>query len=288
MIAEALAAATHRLQQAQVPDARLDAELILSHLLQADRAQFVLRRKERLSEGQARAYLEAIVRRERREPLQHILGVQEFFGLPIKVDSRVLVPRPETELLVETVLGLDLPMGATVADLGTGSGCIPIALGVHRSDLELHGLDRSAEALALAEENAILHRLSERIALHQGNLASPPGRWKGRLDAVVSNPPYVSESEWEGLQPEVREHDPRIALVSGPTGFEAYAALAPVARELLKPGGWLVTELGFGQAEGVRELVELAGLELVEIKPDLHQIPRVLVARKKRSIPTSF
>jgi release factor glutamine methyltransferase len=208
--------------------------------------------------------------------------VQEFFGLSIKVDRRVLIPRPETELLVEAVLALGLPEGATVTDLGTGSGCIPIALGVHRSDLRLHGLDRSADALALAEENAILHRLSERIHLQQGNLASPPGHWKGCVDAVVSNPPYIAEGEWDGLQPEVREYDPRVALVSGPSGLEAYAALAPVARELLRPGGWLVTELGFGQAEGVRELVELAGLNVLEIKPDFHQIPRVLIARKPR------
>jgi len=286
MIAEILAAATHRLQQAGVPDPRLDAELFLTDLLQVDRAHLVLHRMDLVPPEILTRFESWIERRERREPLQHILGWQEFYGLAIRVDRRVLVPRPETEVLVEAVLELELPRRGRVADLGTGSGCIPVALGMSRDDLRFFALDRSADALEVARENARLHGLEPRIELVRSNLASPPAAWRGTMDAVVSNPPYVPEADWKRLQPEVRDYDPREALIAGPSGLEAFAALVPVAFELLRDGGWLVFEIGFGQLEGVRDLVRLAGLELREVRPDLHQIPRVIVARKPpRAVP---
>jgi len=263
-----------------VPDARHDAELLLAHLLECDRGAMLVRRDEPLEPAVAERYERWITRRATREPLQHILGTQEFHGLEFEVDGRVLIPRPETEALVDAVLELDLRRGARVADLGTGSGCIIVALGVQRPDFELVALDCSAEALQVARRNAERHGLAGRIELVQGDLAHPPASWRATLDALVSNPPYVPEEAWHGLQREVRDHDPRVALVGGAGGLEAYAALAPVAMQLLKHGGWLALELGFGQATEIRTLVDDAGLTAVAVLPDLRGIPRVLVARK--------
>lgn len=280
MVAQALAAATDKLNKAGVTDPRLDAELMLSHLLESDRAALVVRRKEPLTPMLAKRYERLVKRRAKREPLQHIVGSQEFYGLEFEVDKRVLIPRQETEGLVDAVLDLSLPPGARVADLGTGSGCIILAIGAQRGDLELLALERSVDALQVARANASRLGLAERVEFHQGNLPSPPGDWRGTIDCVVCNPPYVSEGEWSKLQPEVREYDPRDALISGPTGLESYAAVAPVAFELLREGGHLVLELGFGQTERVGDLVQMAGLQTLAVRPDLRQIPRVLIARK--------
>jgi release factor glutamine methyltransferase len=247
-------------------------------VLDTDRGGLWIRRPQPLDPPCLERYERSIARRERREPVQHVLGFQEFHGLAIRVDARALVPRPETEGLVDAVLEC-APPGADVADLGTGTGCLAIALAVRRPDLSVRALDRSADALALARENLALHGLSRRIELVRGDLAHPPAAWLGRLDVVVSNPPYVGLEAWRGLAPEVRDYEPREALVPGPTGYEAYAALAPAAAALLRPGGRLVAELGYGQDHRVREIVEGAGFGDVRIRDDLNGIPRVLVAR---------
>jgi release factor glutamine methyltransferase len=217
-----------------------------------------------------------------REPLQHITGVQEFYGLRFEVDGRVLVPRPESEGLVEAALALDLPQGARVADLGTGSGCLPVALAVARPDLLLHALDRSRAALEVARLNADNHGVAGRISFQEGNMASPPKEWSETMDLVLSNPPYVSESEWRGLEPEVRDHDPREALVAGESGLEAYGSLLPAAAMLLRPEGHLLLELGFGQAERVSEMARGHGYRVIRVDPDFQGIPRVLLAAKER------
>jgi release factor glutamine methyltransferase len=217
-------------------------------------------------------------RRAGREPLQHVTGTQEFYGLALKTDRRALIPRPETEGLVEAALACDLPHGARVADLGTGTGCIAVALAVARPHLVVDAVDLSPEALALARENAARHGVASSVRFTQGDFAAPPTTWSGVMHLVVSNPPYVSEPAWETLEPEVRDHDPRAALVAGPTGLEAYAALAPPSFALLRPGGRLVLELGDAQADGVRAIVTGAGFEAVDVRPDLRGIDRVLVA----------
>lgn len=279
-IARALGDGRRRLEQASVPDAGHDAELLLAQLLELDRGAMLVRREERIDPALAERYADWIERRAGREPLQHILGTQEFHGLEFEVDGRVLIPRQETEGLVDAVLDLDLPRGARVADFGTGSGCIIVALGVRRADFELLALDCSADALQVARRNAERHGVAGRIELVRGDLAQPPAAWRGTLDALVSNPPYVPEGDWQGLQREVRDHDPRAALVGGPEGLEAYAALAPVALEWLAPGGWVALELGFGLATKVRALVEGAGFGAIAVLPDLRGIPRVLVGQK--------
>jgi release factor glutamine methyltransferase len=277
-VGDALAVATSKLRRAGVDEARANAELLLAHLLDTDRGGLFIRRRDRLDAAIAVRYSDWVRRRASREPLQHVIGEQEFCGLALKADRRALVPRPETEGLVEAALRLDLPHGARVADLGTGSGCIAIALAVERGDLAIDALDHSSDALELARENAALHGVVQCVFFTQCDLATPPAEWREVMHLVVSNPPYVSEPDWKTLEPEVRDHDPRNALVAGPTGLEAYAALAPTSFGLLRPGGHLVLELGDAQAGDVREVVTRAGFEVIEVRPDLRGIDRVLVA----------
>jgi release factor glutamine methyltransferase len=267
------------LDAAGVANARLEAEFLLAHLLDTDRGGLLVRRTEQLPDVIAEHYASWIDRRAAREPAQHITGTQEFYGLEFRVDSRVLIPRPETEGIIDVVLALDLPPKASVVDLGTGSGCIAVTLAVRRPDLEVHALDISGDALEVARANAALHGVGDRIEFVHADLSAPPAGWSGRVNVIVSNPPYVPAGDLAGLQSEVRDHDPRSALVAGPTGLEAYQALVPVARDLLVSEGHLVLELGFEQDEAVRRLVEAGGFRLVEIRPDMQQIPRILVAR---------
>ena len=250
----------------------------MAWVLGCDRGGVVARRPDPLEAAGASRFEGLASRRERREPFQYLTGEQEFHGLSFRVDRRVLIPRPETEGLVDAVLDLRLPSGAAVADLGTGSGCIAVSLAYERPDLRLYALDLSAEALELARENAARHGVGHRLSFLLGDLADPRGEWLGRMDAVVSNPPYVSEVDMEGLSPEVREHEPRMALVSGPTGLEAYQTLAPGAYRLLRAGGALLLELGFLRETGARRAVEDAGFVNVAVRPDPRGIPRVLVA----------
>lgn len=249
--------------------------------LRTDRGGVAARLRDPLGDGASARFARFLESRERRVPLQHVTGFQEFRGLRIAVDPRVLVPRPETEEVVEAALGF-LPEDAEgpVADLGTGSGCIAVALAVERPRLRVLALDRSAEAVEVARSNAERHGTSDRIELSVGDFAAPPPSWRSRVTLVVSNPPYVSRAEWEGLAPEVREHEPRAALVPGETGHEAYAALAPAALDLLVPGGVLVLELGWKSAAAAAESVARAGFRGIEIRPDLAGIARILVARR--------
>lgn len=282
-VGDALDAATLRLERCGVPAARFDAEVLLARQLGTDRGGLRVRAADALDGESAASFERALARRERREPLQHITGVREFHGLELRCDRRALVPRAETEGVVDAALEILRSAGsgaARAADLGTGSGCIAVALAVGQPRLELHALDSSAEALDLARENAALHGVAGRIELRAGDLAAPPAEWLGRMDVVVSNPPYVAEDEWRRLEPEVREFDPRPALVPGPSGLEAYPALGRSARGLLRDGGTLVAEVGYGQAEAVRGILAQAGLEPIEVRPDLSGIPRVAIARK--------
>ena len=224
--------------------------------------------------------MEWIERRQNREPAQHITGVQEFYGLTFKVDSRVLVPRPETEGLVDAVLGLDLPRRARVVDLGTGSGCIAAALAVNRRDLEIYAVDSSNDALDVARENARIHGLEDQVEFVQTDFRHTPAGWQERMHVVVSNPPYVAGDDLSTLEPEVRRFDPIEALVPGPTGYEAYPPLIDTAFDILRPEGMLVVELGQGQAERVSEMVTATGFRVRHVHPDLRQIPRTLVAEK--------
>ncbi len=277
---EALDSAAERLRRAGVPEPRREAEILLGYVLGKDRGGVVARRPDPLEYASVLRFEDLVRRRERREPLQYLTGEQEFMGLSFRVTPSVLVPRPETEGVVTAALGLGLYGGASVADLGTGSGCIAIALAVARPALRIFALDLSEAALGVARGNAERHGVAERIVFAHADLAVPPSDWEGRMDAVVSNPPYVAEDEWAGLSPEVRDHEPRIALVPGPTGLEAYGRVAESALRLLRHGGRLVVELGFKREAGARYAAVRAGLTHLETVPDLRGIPRVLIAAK--------
>ena len=272
----ALREAAERLAAAGVGDPRAEAQRLLAWVLHTDRGGVLVRRREPLPAAQGAAFSSLVERRCSREPAAYVTGTELFCGLELAVDRRVLVPRPETEDLVAAVLALPPAQGARVVDLGTGSGCIAIALGHARPDLRLMALDRSAPALEVARENADRHGVS--LELARGDFADPPRHW--RADVVVSNPPYVAEAEWAALEPEVRDHEPRAALVPGPTGLEAYAQLVPAARRLLAGGGFLALELGWHSAGPVVDLVRAAGFVRTRVLPDLAGIARVLIAHR--------
>lgn len=263
--------------------ARREAELLLSWVMETDRGGVVARRPDALPAGRADRFESLLRRRETREPFQYLTGEQEFYGLEFGVDRRVLVPRPETEGVVEATLDLPLPGRARLADLGTGSGCIAVTLAVRRPRWTIVALDSSRDALEVARANAVRHGVDSRVEFVEGDLIGRGERRSDRVDAVVSNPPYVSEEEWQGLEPEVRDHEPKAALVPGPTGLEAYRTWAAPAFGMLSEGGFLVLELGHLSEAGAREAVEGAGFEVVEVRPDLRSVPRVLVARTPAS-----
>jgi len=278
-IATALGAAADVLARAGIGAARSEAEQLLGDLLGTDRGGLLVRRGEALGESERRGFEGWVARRARREPVQYIVGRVEFRGLDLQVDPRVLIPRPETEGLVEAALAEDPPRGGTVVDAGTGSGCVAIALAVARPDLRVCAIDRSAAAIAVARENARIHRVEERVRFDVLDFGDPPAAWDGLMDLLVANPPYVTRDEWAALEPEVRDHEPRDALVPGPTGLEAHATLATTARRILRPGGSVILEVGWTQAEAVGVLLGGHGFEAISTRRDFAGIARVVVAR---------
>lgn len=255
-----------------------DAELLLLHALQLPRATLLAHPDRSLTPNQQALYDTLITRRLRNEPVQYITGQQEFYGLLLRVTPAVLIPRPETEHLAESVLHR-LPQNrpVTIADIGTGSGAIAIALAVHLPDAQITALDLSPEALLIARFNAEAHKVSSRIRfLHSDLLSAVPH--EEVFDAIVSNPPYIPESDRPTLHPEVRDHEPSSALFSGPEGLEIYRRLIPQARAALKPGGLLALEIGHGQREALAAL--LADWHNLFFINDLQQIPRVAMATR--------
>jgi release factor glutamine methyltransferase len=227
-------------------------------------------------------YLQLVERRRGHVPIQHILGTQEFFGLSFRVTPDVLIPRPETEGVVEAVLAeLGSSRNPRIADVGCGSGCIGVAIAHEHRGASVVAIDASPAALAVARENALRHGVSERMQFLLGDLLEPLLGSEGRIDAIVSNPPYVSDAELLQLEPEVAEHEPRIALAGGADGLSVIGRLLHQARSVIATGGFLVMEIGKGQVAQVSEKIEDAGLELLRFVPDLAGVPRVAVARRR-------
>ena len=225
-----------------------------------------------------------IGRRAAYEPLQYLLGTQEFCGLEFEVNSDVLIPRPETELLVqEVVRRADLHRRITLVDVGTGSGCLAISLATVLPCTRILAIDQSPQALAVARRNGLKHGVSDKIEWLEGNLLSPLSGQDlmGTLDVILSNPPYISEADWAELQPEVRLFEPRPALVGGPIGTEVHERLLRESRKYLAPGGWLVMEVGQWQAAVVRDMADaVKGYGTVEVVQDPAGIERVVIARR--------
>jgi release factor glutamine methyltransferase len=267
---------TFRLQFGPHRDrARADAELLLMHLLRIDRAWLMAHSDFEMGFDRWEPYYELLQRRRLGEPIQYIIGETEFYGLPFRVTPDVLIPRPETEHLVEKAIALAAQfVHPRIVDVGTGSGAIAIALARHLSQAQIAAVDISNAALDIARENAGRNAVSERIRFLQGDLLAPIR--DERFDLVVSNPPYVPAADRDSLSVEVRDHEPALALFASEDGLDVYRRLIPEAVAVLQPRGYVLLEIGFGQSTAVGELLKQAGLDKIEFIPDLQGIPRVV------------
>ena len=281
----ALASAITRLTTDKVPSPRLNAELLLMFTLDCDRAYLFAHPERELTTPEQARYAEALDQRAHGIPAQYITGHQEFWGMDLIVSPAVLIPRPETEHVIETVLHLERNNGGRasspgsfphIVDVGTGSGCIAIALAKELPGSDIHATDISTAALEVARANAARHQLENRIHFQQADLLQ--GFDPGTFDFVVSNPPYVGESEEGQVQLEVRKFEPRNAVFAGPTGLEVIERLIPQAHTALKTGGWLVIEISGTIVEEVKHLLDQ--WTQFQITNDLQGIPRVVAAQK--------
>jgi len=285
-----------RLSGAGVPSPRMNAELLLMFVLGCDRAYLYGHPEHELSGDEISRYDEALVKRQEGIPAQYITGHQEFWGMDLIVSPAVLIPRPETEHVVEAVLeraGRRNPAGKgafgtkqssaaapiKIVDVGTGSGCIALALAKELPEAEVHATEISSAALEIARANAARHQLDKRIQFHETDLLENMQR--NAFDFVVSNPPYVGESEEDSVQLDVRKFEPRTAVFAGATGLEVIERLIPQANGALKPGGWLVMEISGSIAARVTHL--LAHWSNVQLTNDLQGIARVVTARQPRA-----
>ena len=259
--------------------ARQDAETLLLHLLGRNRAWLMAHGNDELSGAQAARYAELLERRDRGEPIQYIAGQTEFYGLPFRVTPAVLIPRPETEHLVEKVFGLAASFTAPrIVDVGTGSGCIAVTLAHHLPQAQITAIDISIAALASASESAALNGVSPRIRFLEGDLLAPVA--DERFEIVVSNPPYVPSTDRDSLPVEVREFEPELALFAGEDGLAIYRRLIPAAHAVLVPGGFVALEIGYSQQAAIRVLLAESGFEEIEFVPDLQGIPRVACGKR--------
>lgn len=276
-------------------EAQIDAEVLARHALGWDRAAWLARRRDPAPASFETRYAPLVARRQKREPVSCITRRREFWGLAFAVGPAVLTPRPETELIVEAaveLLGDRRGAPLRIADVGTGSGCLAVTLAREFERASITAIDISPAALAVARRNAAAHDVADRIAWIEGTLsdwlAGSSANGGGGLDLLVANLPYVPTGELGSLPPEVRLHEPRIALDGGPDGLGPLRELLRAAPVRLDPGAWIIVEMGTGQADALRDLVETAGdLELHDIRPDLQGIPRTAVIAADRSVETA-
>jgi release factor glutamine methyltransferase len=254
---------------------RLDAELLLAEILGLDRIGLYLHFDRPLTASELIDYRALVGRRARREPLQNILGRVEFWSLPLTVSPAVLIPRPDTETLVAEALKKTSP-SCVILDVGTGSGAIALALARELPGAHIEGIDISPEALAIAAANARRHGLEERVRFRPADLRHLDG---GPFDLVVANPPYIPADDIAGLMPEVRDFEPHLALDGGPDGLDFYRLLAPGAARVLRPGGWLLVEVGIGQADQVQTIFSTHNFADQFSARDIAGVERVAGAR---------
>ncbi len=280
-LGEVIAEARQLLEQAGIESAAQEALWIVEHVLRLP-VHHVLTNQDRvLSLTELTATRGLLARRVGREPLQYILGTQEFCGLEFHVNPAVLIPRPETELLVEYVAQrIPAEREATIVDVCTGSGCIAVAIARLRPRARVIATDLSSPSLNVARQNAMRHEVGERITWLEGDLLRPlvEKGLEGRIDVIVSNPPYIAETDWATLQPEVRLFEPRGALVAGPQGTELHERLLQEAGRYLSPGGALIMEIGAGQARAMRGIVEqMPGYRFHRLVYDEAGLERVVI-----------
>ncbi len=285
-----------RLRDARVPSYTLAAEMLLLYELRRDRAWFYAHPEEPIADAVLNAYLALIARRANGEPTQHLTGKQEFWSLEFEVSPNVLIPRPETEHVIEVALDrlalrelrAGRPQktaggGFLIADIGTGSGCLGVALAIEVPQARVYATDISQPALAVARKNALRHSVASRMDFVEADLSDgllPDAAPVGGFDLVVSNPPYIPRRHAVTLAREVREHEPELALYGGEEGYELYPGLFGLAARYLKPGGILVAEMGHDSLSAVRPLLESSDWTSVGVTSDLAGIPRVIAAER--------
>jgi len=285
-VAELVGEGARELRNEGVLAPEWDAELLLRHVLGWDRASLLASPAAAVAAGAEREFRDLVARRAKRVPLQHLTGLQAFWKHEFRVTRDVLIPRPETELVVEE--GLELLHGATrsvIVDVGTGSGCIALSLAAEKPDAEVHATDASAAALEVARENARRLGLEARVVFHLGELLEPVPGLEGKVDLVVSNPPYVDPAEREALEPEVREHEPAMALFPPGDALSIYRRLVPNAFAWLRPGGFLAVEIAPTLANAVASLCASAGFEDVRVGNDLAGRARLVRCRRPLASP---
>ncbi|OOB77860.1 MAG: protein-(glutamine-N5) methyltransferase, release factor-specific [Epulopiscium sp. Nuni2H_MBin001] len=265
------------LEEKHVSDANIDAKLLLMHVLDMDTMELLTGSKNLVGAEQINEYLNLVNQRGAKEPLQYITKQQEFMGLPFFVDKRVLIPRQDTELLVEAIINMSktIPIKKAI-EVGVGSGCISIALAALVKDISVIGVDISQDALDVALENAKANDVEDKIQFIQSDLFSSIED-VGPVDLIVSNPPYISKTEIDTLMEEVREFEPRIALTDEGDGLKFYSSIAMEAKYYLREGGVLAFEIGHNQAEDVRNILIYEGYKNIELLQDYNSRDRVII-----------
>jgi len=279
-IGEILKEAASELDNAGVPDARREAGSLLSFILDRDRTFLISHAENSVDENSLVRLREFVDRRAAGEPLQYITGVQDFYGREFRVTPDVLIPRPETELLVEAALLIVGDTAPSVCDVGTGSGCIAVTLLCEIVNARAVAIDKSPAALEIAKINAQTHSVADRTLFVVSDCFDSLDSRDYEFDLIVSNPPYVAERALAGLQREVRDHEPLIALSPGGDGLSVIRRLIDDGPAFAKPNGHLIMEIGFDQGEAVENLVRDSAWSLREIRPDLQGIPRIVVLQK--------
>jgi len=280
-VRELMKSAIEHLQRKGFEDARLNVELLLAHALDFQRIQLYLHFDKPLKSEELKQFRTLYERRLKREPVQYIIGSTSFMGLNFIVDSRVLIPRPETETLIEQAMLLcqNYPSDAPiqVLEVGTGSGNIAVSIAKYIKHAQITAIDISKEALIIAEKNARLHSVDSQIQFSLIDVFDRTEElFRKRFDLLVSNPPYVPKDEWEQLQTEVRDFEPSVALTDGKDGFKFYHRLIGIIPDILNPGGSIMLEVGFNQADKVAREMKNVGIDQLQITNDLQGIPRVV------------
>ena len=276
---------TEFFKEQEIPNPRLDAEVLLADLLDMERIKLYVNFDYPLTKNELAEYRERVVRRAKREAVSYITGRKEFMSLELEVEKGVLIPRPETELLVENILDYceeEELKSPNIVEVGPGSGAIMVSLGHYLSEAKILGIDISEKAVKVTRQNISRHELETRLKVNQGDLLQPLlERNTVNVDIVVSNPPYISEEDMKNLQPEI-EKEPELALAGGKDGLEVYKKLIPQAGSVLKPGGLLALEIGHNQGDSLKKFIDKSEVyNEVDIREDYNGKDRMIFASKK-------
>lgn len=280
-VLDSIKLSTEYFEKKGIESPRLNAELLLADILNCKRLDLYLKYDQPLTEDEINKYREYIARRAKREPLQYIIGKVDFFGLELKVNQSVLIPRPETEILVETIINKEKNKDSLlILDIGTGSGNISIALAKNLFQSKIVAVDVSSEALKVAEENAIKHNVINQIELVRKNIFEDTNFYDLKFDIIVSNPPYVSINDYQSLQEEIIHYEPQIAITDNDDGLKFYKIISEIANKNLKTGGRIYLEIGAGKSEQIKNILTSSGFDNIQFVKDYQQINRIIYGMK--------